>query len=171
MSQQQKWVLDFEGFQINGNFYPLEICLINCENPTENIHVWHIGYSDTLAETYNNCNQTIRWQFHKHGMGWKHAEMTLVDALVELREVLEVENTKVQHEIHIKGLEKAKWIRGFFLREKDNVKVIEILNAPCFRDLTMFCGGAIGKACVFHQNSWHLRCPCRKAYYLVDYIA
>ena len=167
MQSLQKWILDFEGFQINGNFYPLELCLLSFQRPTDDLHIWHIGYTDSLAIPFNeSTNKTIRWQSNKHGMGWKHGNMNPVDVFADMRDLF---TTRFQHEIHVKGLEKAKWIEEWFNRNA-NVKVIEITCAPSYRDMNMYYGAMFGHPCSFHRDAPHLRCACRKANYLRDYI-
>ena len=165
---QQKWVIDFEGFQINDNFYPLELCLLNTQRPREDLHIWHIRYTDSLALAYDEkIDRTICWQSNEHGMSWKQGNMPLLDAFLEMRDLFP---SRSQHKLYAKGLEKTKWIREWF--EKDNnVTVIEIINAPSYRDMNMYYGSLYGHPCAFHRDSPHLRCACRKAQYLCDYIA
>ena len=135
----QKWILDFEGYQVGTNYYPTEIALLNASNTNKCFH-WCIGHT----EVFTRMDVTTRYQFRRHGMRWDDGNLRFGKALEELRNVFTHDNDQ-QHTIYIKGMEKTNWARHWFI-ENPNVEVKEICNTPNFSDLMIYYGNC---TCVF----------------------
>jgi hypothetical protein len=166
VEEVNKWILDFEGYQVNSIYFPIEIALLNVHQ-NNLCYTWRIKYSDAMAV----YNQNTEWQFRKHRLGWNHGNMYLYEALKEMRTVID-DYCSGEHVVYVKGLEKTNWMRQqrWFPFHYPKVTVQEIQGVPSFRDLSMFYGAEY--ACTYHTNApFDVRCARRKAYQLLPYVA
>ena len=103
----QTYILDFEGYQLDGKFYPVEIALVNC--CTENYQMFYIAYPEMYGLL--DSNLTIKCQFWRHLIPFNapFAQYNLCQAKCELQNVIKSGDT-----VYVKGLQKQLFFRDWF---------------------------------------------------------
>ena len=126
----KRFVFDFEAYQIsNGDFYPKEIAIVNCNDINEN-YSFMVAY-DTVPEEENN---TTRFQFHRHGIPWHRGTMTIDEARREVEKIVLPDNIIIETTavttttIYVKGREKANYLRKWLERQERNLKLLKLMN-------------------------------------------
>ena len=139
-----RYVLDFEGFQVDSVFYPLEVAVVDVH--TRLCWMLYITYDHEIY------SPSVRYQQHLHHMCWKDGTISYEDATVCLRRLLHFA------EVYVKDLQKANFIRNWL-----NVCVTEITNAPSYKHMH----DCINEHCRFHVS---IHCARRKAFELIKYV-
>ena len=107
----QTYILDFEAYQIDGKFYPVEIALVNCQ--TKKFQVFHIAYPEMrnlplLAQL--PFLDAIDWQLRRHGIPFDAPFARYCLCTVKtLNEYIVHGDT-----VLVKGLQKVLYFRDWF---------------------------------------------------------
>ena len=114
-----KWVLDFEGNDINGEIYPLEMCLINLKRQKKRRYTWRIWYPECYNDMVDEDDEYFGEppKIDKHGMGWQDGNISLSRAEEQMREVFADE--RLEHQVHVKDQEKTEWVENCLSTKKN----------------------------------------------------
>ena len=145
------WIIDFEAYQVHGDFYPLEITLLNAQDVQECFH-FYIYYP---RDHYNNL--TIKFQFRQHGIKWGDGDDTMASALEKLHRQVWNGDT-----IYVKGGQKTELVNLWFPKNTviDLMELRKYLSMKSCREHT----------CDFHKKDVALNCSRRKAFTLLPYV-
>ena len=145
-----KWVLEFEGYQVKDEIYPLEITLLNANECYHFLIYYPTDY-------YSNL--TIQYQFKRHGLSWGEGTETLTSAISQMQKLISDDDI-----VFVKGLEKCKMFSSMLpskhLVTFDDDKVPSILKLNGYKEET----------CEVHKMDFALCCSRRKAYNLLNYV-
>ena len=106
------WLCYFEAFHFDGEFYPVELVLLNSQ--TKVCSNYNIYWQHGLPYT-GDTPQHIKFQYRRHGIRWDAGNVTLQEAIKLVKE--QIANDDV---IYIKGHEKYQWLSQWF----ENVKAV-----------------------------------------------
>jgi hypothetical protein len=159
------WIIDFESYQIDSAFYPLEICILNvC---TQQCFLFFVKY----PRNYFNTNATLRYQFRRHGLHWDDGDQSLHDTVMELKRI--ITNNANTVKIYVKGELKHKLVSYWFTTQlvttnKNTFNITDIgAGAPSFtalKDLNTI------ETCAKHAHNMQLFCARRKCYQLLPFV-
>ena len=145
-----KFIIDFEGYQVHGVWYPVEIALLNTETKVCFVH--YVYYY------HNYNNSTTQYQFKRHGLHWSDGYEALSSALLSISQKLT--NTD---SLHVKGHEKAEIVRQWF----PNICVVE-MDEKAIPSLLLMTHSK-DAVCYRHARDTSLCCARRKAWQLMEY--
>ena len=160
------WIIDFESYQIDSDFYPLEICILNvC---TGKSFLFFVKYPYNYLNS-NETLETLRYQYRRHRLHWDDGDQCIHSTVIKLKKIIanySVSNIK----IYVKGEQKHKLVSHWFAAPSstNTFNVIDIgANAPRFTALKHLCASA---ACAKHAHNLELFCARRKCYQLLPFI-
>ena len=160
MSQQSNtlWILDMECYQIDGELFPLEICLLNVDD-VKQYFIYYVKYSNNY---FNNL--VIKYQFNRHGLKWKDGDETLYSTVFKLKQIISHNDAT----IYVKGDQKQKLVIKWFSDRRRHVDIIDIgVNAPSINNLKTQC---LSQTCDRHISNLEYFCAKRKCYQLLPYV-
>jgi hypothetical protein len=143
------FILDFEAYQVDADYYPVEICLLNIV--TRQCNMFFIRYPNAIE------SNTSRFQyFYCHGMGWQDGNISFAKAMKAIRRRVKTDDT-----IFIKGEQKANFIRKCLPKHN----ILEV-TAPSIH--TLFC--LRDKCCKYHYAHKQWSCARHKAFALIPFV-
>lgn len=144
-----KWIVDMEAFQVNSEWYPKEIAILNtstleckclmikCCIPFKNVHPVDMA--------------TIKWQFRSHCIYWDSGDYTLEEAKLIITKCVNKDD-----DVYVKGDQKEKLFQTWFPR-------VHSIDSPPLRNLNE----CINEVC----DKLHSRnCARRKCFELIPYV-
>ena len=141
---KMKWILDFEAFHVFNTWYPLEVCLLNCE--TEETLMYYIRW----PRSSRVMNATTMYQMKRHCLRWDSGD-------IEINEFTDIMKTVFgeDDEVNVKGFEKVAYIKSLL---PTSVKVVEIENAPPYKLITDY----FDECCDKHFVRFCARVKCKE---------
>ena len=144
-----KWIIDLEGYQLDGIWFPKEIALLNVETQecTCLIIKLEVAYRFVSRDYY----RTIGFQFKRHRLRWDEGDYNLATAMEKFRDMVHAQDI-----VYCKGDQKVKYFKSWFDQ-------VEEVNAPAFKTLDKFPS----KYC---DRKHGLICAKRKCFELIEYV-
>jgi hypothetical protein len=142
------FIVDFEGYQICGKFFPKEIAFLN--TTTNHCFQYYIKWS------WDIHNSTTNWQMRRHCIPWSDGEMLVDEAIEDARKKILMTDV-----LWVKGDQKLKYIQSYWFPYS---KIKEITDAPPIRNLNSFPD----KTCFMHRGKRF--CATRKVFELSPYV-
>ena len=153
------WIIDFESYQINSAFYPLEICLLNTADQSK-CFVYYVKYP---CNYFNNL--TTKYQFLTHGLTWGEGDETIYSAISSILSKLGPKDV-----IYVKGLEKKRLVESWVAIDDDKcgvrVREFPIISTPSLNRLVV----CIEETCEKHKHLMVKACARRKCFQLLRYL-
>lgn len=93
------YILEMEAYQYNKQFYPVEICLMDCS--TQKCDMFFVRYDFEID------NATTRWQYRRHNLRWKGGgNMYLDNCIRQIKRILKPDDI-----IYVKGDQKMEFFK------------------------------------------------------------
>jgi hypothetical protein len=152
----QYWLCDFEAFQLDAIYFPVEVSLLNLDS--EICYTFNIGWRHLKFTCF--CSKTFAFQYKRHGLCWDAGRLSVKKVIKAIKK-----RVKGDDVIFVKGDQKAQWLLHWFT-DKQIVNLVD--DCVLSVNKTLPLEQQRERRCNFHYNNpMYQFCAQQKCYLLL----